>query len=746
VVLRKAILDSDVWFLITDGLIQDELRDTFAQSLAECGVRGISCVTIIFGNPLSVGPGSCDISVGVSVFAVAPNCAFLFCNTVNGELRLFRTKGAFNSLLKGQPNPVFDESSTWNSLPLVTTLDLMSISIPPTQKLESTEVALSDSLVIDLDALFANRLSKEQVSSIFSSEDNMATVVMTSRTRNQHHLFGHWAEKQMITVDDPKTKPRDYENDKAKDLFVEVIVLLQKGLTPTDQLKQQLRKAYLENMKRFASGCQRDNEEFLQRMFRATCASEWSGMNPSKSLFLCRPQTFAGVKCRFPAPSSVPIESQPQVAEGEPAFKSWKDGVIMPRVLNLLYTPGYEVSTATFTRNCSICGSEDMTMALLFQIVCFSPSTSGCPPKRSRTRLQFPLAVGTFTEMGVLSSTLCCDPCSRLAVITSSSLDVQEVIFRAMPLVPYRANHEAINEALNDIFSQRFDEDDLPIVLVSVLLVARPRFEESNNVAMVDAINWLVPQLLRDILVTRRSLESASLPQRMIPLTTALWEDFANLNILNKDLITYPLTGFAVLLTAAGYHLTARLARRAICARRFLYLLVEEYGRSRGEIANSNAPVTARAMAVIFRRTLWLQQENEASSSNSLLSSDVGSSVLSIDDGAEPVLSVPIPCLFSAGLLSGQTYGVLQRTLEMRELETRFFGERLSKVVALFLHALVKATLEKPMASSWELFEGIMGIQAFSQAFSRAFLQLDEELGDDYVRSLYEEIITRGNF
>jgi hypothetical protein len=70
---RSPLLASSLWILLTDGLIQKDNRAKFALDLAMHGVAGISCVVVIFGDP-SVGPGNCDLSVGIGVFAVVPNC------------------------------------------------------------------------------------------------------------------------------------------------------------------------------------------------------------------------------------------------------------------------------------------------------------------------------------------------------------------------------------------------------------------------------------------------------------------------------------------------------------------------------------------------------------------------------------------------------------------------------------------------------------------------------------------------
>ncbi|SPO02391.1 uncharacterized protein DNG_05064 [Cephalotrichum gorgonifer] len=235
---REAILRSDLWFLMTDGLMNEHRRYDFAEAIPKTGVHGTSCVIVIFGNP-AYDPGACNISVGISIFAVVPNCAFLFCNTNTGELRLFQTRGTFNSLLRGQSPPVFDGSSKWDSLPLLNRSDFVNIRVPPPQNLKADEVALQGSLVINLNDLFGNRLSKEQVSSILADEDNLSTVVMTSRTRNRQDAFQNWVRQQAIVVDDLIYKPRGDMCRAAQSAFEE---------------------AYLANMRQFVREIQRNKE------------------------------------------------------------------------------------------------------------------------------------------------------------------------------------------------------------------------------------------------------------------------------------------------------------------------------------------------------------------------------------------------------------------------------------------------------------------------------------------------------
>lgn len=454
---KTALQESSLWFLLTDGLIPEDTRIKFARDVANHGMHGTSCVVVIFGNP-STGPASCDISVGIGIFSVVPNCAFLFCNETNGSLRVMQTKGTFNILLKGQPHPVFDSSSRWDSLPQISVADFAAVAIPPPQRLGSNEVALQDSLVIDMNDLFANRLSPDQVTRIFSNLDSLDSVRLTMQARNQQDGFRHWLQQQTIRPDDPLFKPRLDQGAKAESLFMELIDLVSRGKSSPPPLQARLRAAYLENMNRFIADRQGEVQRAGQRqsLIQTVSSTSHSPINTSPSLrspvsrihyasaplpasaggYRSAPQPVpqhyypsapapvsAGQYRSAPQPVATPSSQmisapsrQPgaprrmREAEEEP-WNSWEAGITDASLRGLLYTPGLRSTKGSFKGICLVCGASNMTLAWLFRSPAFSPSTpltpatpetpggtAGFPPPQSRTRLAFPLAMGHFPE------------------------------------------------------------------------------------------------------------------------------------------------------------------------------------------------------------------------------------------------------------------------------------------------------------------------------------------------------------
>ncbi|EJT71635.1 hypothetical protein GGTG_10890 [Gaeumannomyces tritici R3-111a-1] len=461
---HKAVLrESSLWFLMTDGLIYKDLRVKFAQDVASNGVHGTSCVVVIFGDP-GKGPAACDISVGISVFAVAPDCAFLFCNETNGDLRILQTKGAFNVLLKGMPHPVFDASSRWDSLPQMSLASLAAVQIPTPHRLRPDQIALQDSLVISMEDLFGNRLSPEQVSTVLDNNDNLHTIIMTSGTRDQQERFQSWIQEQTIEPDEPLFKPRPDREGKAQSLFRELgdIVRRGQGSAVPDALRARLRKAHHANMESFIRDVDKKARKVNERNMLISSAESSVATPVCNSDFLSSPTEVITRSPTEVATRSQPItleaaasppstpdrvgqlrrmlqswgsrrqkplpkgqgdealpkgqgdEDLPEKHEDEPIWGSWNADISDRSLLGLLYTSGFHATGGSFRGTCPLCHASDMTMAWLFRVPVpggeltprssISSPTPNFPSQGSCVRLSFPLAMGLWPETaGVLT-------------------------------------------------------------------------------------------------------------------------------------------------------------------------------------------------------------------------------------------------------------------------------------------------------------------------------------------------------
>ncbi len=102
---RYKLQRSSFWCLMTDGDVLDPDVRQFARELVEYGLHSLACVIAIFGEREQT-PANCNVSVGLSVFAVSPHCAFLYTDIESNETYVLQTKGCFSTLLpKGKSNP-----------------------------------------------------------------------------------------------------------------------------------------------------------------------------------------------------------------------------------------------------------------------------------------------------------------------------------------------------------------------------------------------------------------------------------------------------------------------------------------------------------------------------------------------------------------------------------------------------------------------------------------------------------------
>ena len=165
-----ALKSSRLWFLMTDGMILEEHIREFAGGIARSGLHGTTCVIILFGY-IPHRPVHLNTSVGISVFAVAPNCLFLFHDVESGTLYVLQHKGCFTRNFKGtwSDNPSLDKTASWTSLPQTTYEQLaLLLHVPEPLELDEDDVALADGTIINMRDLYQDRPKRPEYLSNFS--------------------------------------------------------------------------------------------------------------------------------------------------------------------------------------------------------------------------------------------------------------------------------------------------------------------------------------------------------------------------------------------------------------------------------------------------------------------------------------------------------------------------------------------------------------------------------------------------
>ncbi|KAI1311475.1 hypothetical protein F5Y03DRAFT_382199 [Xylaria venustula] len=178
---RIQLQESEFWFLMTDGIIENRLVHHFARNLTSYGMHGKACIISVFGEKLS-RPADCRISVGLSVFAVSPHVAFLYTDVENDRTYVLSTKGCFTGLLQGKGETVILEDDTpWNDLPQISYEDLTRIS---------------DGVHINMPELLADaNINENLIRQIMLNDDNMRTIANTAKVTGQADKLHSWLDQ-----------------------------------------------------------------------------------------------------------------------------------------------------------------------------------------------------------------------------------------------------------------------------------------------------------------------------------------------------------------------------------------------------------------------------------------------------------------------------------------------------------------------------------------------------------------------
>ena len=252
----QALSTCGLWFLLTDGQIEDELVQEFALSTAELELHGTACVIIVFGSSFDGSPANCDISVGVAAYAVAPHCLFLFHDVPTGKLTIMLVKGCFEKLLPKSGAsyvlPTLGQYTTWAELPHITYEDLSCVQVPPPKKITADELALGNDLVVRMQDLYSGAADPETMGEIIKSQDNLKSIVLAEITRGKGKELHAWLQAQQKPLPE-LTRDRPDISGKAQQAVTLLLHSLKNGEPEEklEKLRDDLRQAHTENWSQF---------------------------------------------------------------------------------------------------------------------------------------------------------------------------------------------------------------------------------------------------------------------------------------------------------------------------------------------------------------------------------------------------------------------------------------------------------------------------------------------------------------
>lgn len=613
-----ALKESELWFLMTDGMIEEDDINKFAEDIARNGLHGTTCVIILFGY-LPAMPYQLNTSVGVSLFAVTPNCLFLFHDVESGTIYVLQHKGCFTTTFKGvwSDNPSLGHTATWESLSQTTYEQIATLHIPKPAKLDKDDVALMGGEVINIQDLYQGRLSPQTVSQIFNNDDNMKTVLLTAATRGKSPAVEAWLAKQRITGPDCFTAPRSDIHGGAL-FYSKVLISLMKSKAVQldkdvqlhkDELQDGLRNAHATNWSNLQASIENRVEETKTHNSLVEDSIERS--SSARILSLASPAILSPVssaRVSSAQASSARVSSaRSRIDQPQQYFPPQQPVWALP----YLYTPNYRrnngyLPAADLYGDCCLCGVSMSSLALLLKKPDANLRTDGLPPPGSQARLAFPLAMGNFPETDIISPFVCCDPCSY--VITQiGEAPPDEKIVSVVILHNIDENQHLWISALDTALEWRFAKEDLGLLFLAILYTTLQDVDseiEQSNPTFRKALYWAISQLQRTVQAPMSLSQSLAAPGENVTYSqffTVLENSFLGVSMPQPPILRYPLEGFAILVRVVQN--MKNLEQRTICSvvfERFLFHLTEQFIALR----TAGSPTTPASSNTISGRKL----------------------------------------------------------------------------------------------------------------------------------------------
>ena len=395
-----------LWFLLTDGEIVPQTVRKFALGIASRGLHGTACIIVIFG-PRPAKPILCNVSVGISVFGVSPNCMFLFHDSDTHTAYILQCKGCFNVLM---PNGIRDlnvnTGTDWKALPQLNYVDVLNINVPPPGKLAATDFQLQSGHQINFNDLYSGNLGSQLENELLNNKDDLKSAILTAAFRGQSEDMQKWITSQRGNTAEAVGAPRPDVNGDAARLVRQAIKSM-RDKPENHKPDPDLCEAHRTNWSAFAAAVEPREMAGAQviddALDRLAFIDEEGPSSPGA------------------LSASVPGDALPPGLSDAGNRRQPNRSRQGPRPgPQLLYSKGYRLmkdrSYAVGGYECCLCGQIVPVMALLLKQPPRGEATPNFPKPFSFSDTLFPLAMGNFRETDIISDFTCCDACSFFAI------------------------------------------------------------------------------------------------------------------------------------------------------------------------------------------------------------------------------------------------------------------------------------------------------------------------------------------
>ncbi|KAF4448401.1 hypothetical protein F53441_8209 [Fusarium austroafricanum] len=654
---RNCLELSKVWFLMTDGVIEEERTTAFANNIAEAGLHGTPSVIIVFGNR-SRPPSRSKLSIGMSTCVASLHCAVLFHDVWSGELFVTQAKGCFASLLpKGSYFKWFSRTK-WNDFPRTSYDKLLRVCVPEPIRLSKDQVALPYGKIFDMKSIYNDCMSDQDKLQLVSNNSALDTIMVVAKTRGEGFLVKLWIESlRRTTTRKDISIERDDVDSRGKVVMTFLLMAAEQELKAQNtrhkdvwscltsvtsprwsrcmqmhvpsHLEFYRESVRLQNKKNWC------NFEAKMEMERAAFRRVTKGLQEVQSAIgvldkplsggqsLARADTFwyptSGIKASRDNKKLL-ISVKPSELDKEDADKA-------------LFLPGFrgsrkpeKTARSRAYATCAICREPNSIQVLLLQSSPEDNRTSDLPLPNQSLEVNHPLALGDLPELDIIHPIACCDGCAFLLLKVDKLYTRPHKITAALPLVTLqeKQNRRLWRSKLAEIYRHRFHESTVLSIFLATICT---KIENVQSLTQSKCLKWCrdelsklpgipIPKSASPKLVT--SLPSA-VDNMVPPQQVAFFACLGNKFYL-KAVLTQPIEGFVVLVQlAASMRVVKPESIRYLVWKRLLCHFIEQHLllRSNFGVEYANRILRCHTPTFVFQsKASWQIRDSSSKASN----------------------------------------------------------------------------------------------------------------------------------
>ncbi|KAF5258576.1 hypothetical protein FOXYS1_10847 [Fusarium oxysporum] len=632
---RSCLEQSKIWFLMTDGVIEEERANAFTNNIAKAGLHGTPSVIIVFGNR-SRPPSRSKLSIGMSVCAPSPHCAVLFHDVWSGELFIVQAKGCFASLLPRGSYFKWFSGTKWTEFPQTSYDRLLGVRVPEPIRLSKDAVALPYCKVFDMKSIYNDSMSDQDKLQLVSNNSALDAMMVVAKTRGEGFLVKLWIESlRRTTIGKRLTIERDDVDSRGKVVMTFLLMAAEQELKAQNTRHKDIWSCLTSVASTRWSRCMQmhipNHLDFNRSSVRHQNKKNWANFEAKVEM---ERAAFRRVTKGIQEVQSAmgildgPLPSGPSFAQADtfwyPAsgIKTGRDNEKLSAsvqqtkldredVNNSLFLSGFKgtrkLEKAARSRayaTCPVCREPNSIQTLLLRTSPKDNKTPHLPLPNQRLELKCPLAVGNCPEVDIIAPITCCDGCAFLLMRVDKRLNplpISHQIVAALPLVSLqdKQNRRLWRQKLAEVYRHRFHDSTVLSVFLATICTRIenvPSLAHSkclkrcrDELARLPGIH--VPKSASPKLVT--SLPS-SVDNVVPPQQVAFFACLGN-KFYRKAVLSHPVEGFVVLVQlAASMNVVKPESIRNLVWKRLLCHFIEQDLRLRTSFGTEYAHAMLR--------------------------------------------------------------------------------------------------------------------------------------------------------